>query len=55
MALGGFIVRRLCGRENVSGGREVFERYSRHPEGLKILCIEVGTGRMPVFDSGSRE
>ena len=38
-----------------SGGEEVVEVCWQYCEGLNILCIEVGTGRMPVFDSGSRE
>lgn len=40
---------------NVFVREEVFEGSWRYYEGLDILCIEVGTGRMPVFDSGSRE
>lgn len=55
VTLGEFIVRRLCGRVDVSGGEKVVQRCSRHSEGLNISCLEVGTGRMPVFDSGSRE
>ena len=52
---GGIHCLNVVWEDSISSREVVFEGSRRNWEGLNISCIEVGTGRMPVFDSGSRD
>ena len=52
---GGIHCLNVVWEDNIPSRGVVFEGSRRYCEGLNISCVEVGTGRMPVFDSGSRE